>query len=193
MLLCALVLLVSSVSFAQLKVNSNTTFTIKDVVSSKAEANIFYSSVLGDDQLVLNGKNQYLETAEAVSLPSLRLADGGELRIITQLKLRDNLIVESGVLKLEKPVYVDGEVILENQAAIDNKYFLIYQNSVVFQKDATTATVSEWHTTVLFIERSSANTTTASTFNPTGKFTNSNDSIQTQFRELPSSPPPEVA
>ena len=133
--LIVLLLFAGFSSFAQLKVNPNTTFTANNVVSSKEEVNVFDSSILGEDQLVLNGQNQLLETAQNTSLASLRVANANELEIRAELHLRGNLVVESGILKLEQPLHIKGDLILEKDANIHNDHFLIYENKFVFEKD----------------------------------------------------------
>lgn len=180
------------VSFAQLKVKSNTIFTVKNVVSSKEEANVFDSSVLGESELVLNGQNQYLETAENSSLPTLRVADGNELTIRTELKLRKNLVVQSGVLKFDKPIYIKGEVVLENDAILYNDHFVNYENRFVFHKNYTNPTTSEVAAVSSAWIVGANNDLIMPLVILKEKNTSINESNISQYKASPFSPPPEV-
>lgn len=192
MFLTLLFLLAGFVSFAQLKVNPNTLFTVKNVVSSKEEANIFDSSILGEDQLVLNGQNQFLETAKNTSIPTLRITDGDELQIRTEVQLRGDLVVESGVLKLEQPIHVKGNVILENDAKVHNDFFINYENRFVFENDFTGTTVFKLlQSTPLLaqVDKFSDNTVIIHRSLPAfGMHPN----LKFQFKGMPFSPPPEA-
>lgn len=180
------------VSFAQLKVNPNTVFKAKVVVSSKEKANIFESSVLGENEVVLNGENQYLETADNVSLPTLRIADGNELEIRTEIKLRKNLVVQSGVLKLDKAVHIEGEVILENDALLYNDHLVIYENRFVFHKNVTNPTTLEILISSPALVSNSQMQMVQLVIALKEKITSINENNISQFKASPFLPPPEV-
>jgi len=191
-LMSALFLFVSFTSFAQLKVNPNTTFTVKNVVSSKEEANIFDSSILGEDQLVLNGQNQFLETSENTSIPTLRVTNADELQIQTSIHLRGDLVVESGILMLDQPLHITGDLILLNDAKVHNDYLIIYENRFVFEKDFTgTSVLKLMQSTPLFlqVDRISVNTFIMQWEKPTFGL---HPNLVYQFKGMPFSPPPEA-
>ena len=188
MMLCC-----SVVSFAQFKVNPNTVFTANNVVSSKEEANVFDSSVLGESQVVLNGQNQSLETAVNTSLPTLKVADANELTINTELKLRGDLVVEAGVLKLNHPVHVGGKVILAEDALIFNAHLIKYENAFVFYKDLSTTTQLEiFSSTSTLVKDYKADTIVVGSL-VHQPITSINECNISQFKASPFSPPPEVA
>ena len=184
-------LLCCAVSFGQLKVNPNTLITAKTVISSKEEANIFDSSILGDNEVVLNGENQYLETAANTSLPTLRIANANALTIQTELVLRGDLVVQSGVLVLKKPVHIEGKVILEDDAIIHNEHLIIYKNKFVFHKVLTAPVPSEMASTspvwMKNFEEQNFNQM-ATQIKP---ILIADDFIQNQYVAMPFSPPPE--
>jgi hypothetical protein len=190
MFMCAL-LLCSFVSFGQLKVNPKTIVTANNVVSSKEEANVFDSSVLGNDTLLLNGVHQYLETADSTSLPSLHVANGNELTIRSELKLRGNLVVKSGVLILQKPLHIEGDVILEKDAAIQNQYLIIYDNKFVFEKQGTSSTIVEMATSSPLRMENVYKEGLQSSYIIIKSVIISNDFIKSQYLIRPFSPPPE--
>ena len=189
--LIVLLLFAGFTSFAQLKVNPNTTFTANNVVSSKEEVNVFDSSILGEDQLVLNGQNQQLATAKNTSLASLRVANASELEISTELHLRGNLVVESGILKLDQPLHIKGDLILENDANIHNDHFIIYENKFVFEKDFASTPVVKLLQSTPFLAQliQSESTLIIQTEKP---IIGSKEKSNYQFKGTPFSPPPEL-
>lgn len=135
---------------------------------------------------------QYLETASNTSLPTLRVADANELHIRTALKIRKDLIVQSGILKLEKPLHIKGGVILENDAAIYNQHLIIYENRFVFHKDFTsTATLEILTSSTTLVQNFQVHAARIPAIQ-TEPITNINESIKNQFKAMPFSPPPEV-
>ena len=183
----------SIVTFGQFKINPNTTFTVKNVVSSKEEVNSFDSSILGENEVVLNGNNQHLETAAATSLPTLRIANANELTIHTELHLRGNLVVQSGVLKLQNPVHIDGELILEDDALIVNEHLITYKNKYVFNKSVTgpgAFEVGPASTAWIVISQEER---IEMELTPIKSIIISNDFIKNQYILFPFSPPPERA
>lgn len=182
----------STLTFGQFKINHNTKFTAKNVVSSKEEANVFESSILGDNELVLNGEHQHLETAANTSLPTLRVANGNELTIRTEVTLRKNLVVQSGVLKLEKPLHVKGKVILDNNALLYNDHFVNYENAFVFHKNYTNTTNIEITTSAAAWVAVFETETIIPLCRVKEKSTSINESNISQFKANPFLPPPEA-
>jgi hypothetical protein len=104
-------LLCGFVSFGQLKVNPKTIVTVNNIGSSKGEAYVFDSCVLGADELFLKGVLHYFEAAGNTSLIFLIVANADELTILTELKTRGNLDAKSGILVLQKVLHSKGDVI----------------------------------------------------------------------------------
>ena len=188
--LTLMLLLCVTFSFGQFKINSNTTFTANNVVSSKEEVNILNSNMLGDDQLVLNGKQQHLVTSTKASLPTLRVVNADELVIKSELKLRGDLIVESGMLQLEHAVHIEGDLILQNDALVGNPHFIIYHSKHVFDKGIASTISSESFTPTLLLAQMEQFQAIVP-FEIQNESFNKESNLENQFNEMPFSPPPE--
>ena len=191
--LTLLLALCSVVSFAQFKVNPNTIFTANNVVSSKEEANVFDSSVLGESQIVLNGQNQHLQASKSASLPTLKVADANELTITTELKLRGDLVVETGVLKLDHPLHVEGKVLLGDDVLIYNEHFLIYENLYLVHQGVTSTTTLEMFSSAPFLIKEYSSDSLVAIATSYQPITSINECDISQYEASPFSPPPEVA
>lgn len=189
--LTLVLLLGVTVSFGQFKVNPNTKFTVKNVVSSKEEVNILNSSILGDHQFVLNGVQQSLATSENTSLPTLRVVNADELNIQTEIKVRGDLIVEAGVLQLENQVYIEGELVVQNNASIKNPHFIIFKNKHVFEKGiASTITTEIFTPTSLWVQVNHVQIQPPIAIQ-NKPFATKGTHVKNQFNGIPFSPPPE--
>ena len=184
-------LLCATVSFGQFKVNPNTTFTANNVVSSKEEVNILNSSMLGDDQLVLNGVQQFLETNESSSLPTLRVANADELVIQTELIIRGDLIVESGVLQLQNPVHIADDLMLQNDASVENPHLIIFKNKHEFDKGFASTISSEIFTPTLVLLQINHSQVVFRIAVQNKPFATKGVHLKHQFNQIPFSPPPE--
>jgi len=187
-----LMLLCSVVSFAQLKVNPNTAFTANNVVTSKETKNVFDSNVLGNSQLVLNGTSQQLETAENTSLPTLYVANGDQLDIKTEVRLRGDLIIKTGTLVLQKPLQVAGEVKIDKRAKVLNSFYINYKTPYQFEKSGMPLAVQ--HGVPIFAADVAQNTTTIAFVSTAQKLKikHLNETISNQFKGNPFAPPPEL-
>jgi hypothetical protein len=185
-------ILFSIKSFAQLTIKGNTTITINGVLSSKEINNTFDSNLGGTSELVLNGKEQALETASGISLPTLHIANASQLAIKSDLILRGDLIIDSGVLNLTKQVRVGGKIMLKNDATIKNSHLITIPHDLYVFNDGCTSVMSvQWgaYNSILLVE--SKISLVPNDILGKSLITSYNESIFDQCNGCPFSPPPE--
>ena len=116
--LTLLLCLCSLYGSAQLFMQNGTTLSLENpqtILSSQESINTINASVSGQGVLYFSGADiQHLKSAQTVlQIPNLRLKNADLVSIETPLKLKYDLIIESGTLVLSKDLYLQDAAALQ--------------------------------------------------------------------------------
>ncbi len=136
---------------AQFVVKENTVFHLQGKLTSLEQKNEFQSDIQGSEgALYLMGQQQTLETASDVSLPNLVVNNASELTVLSKLQLKGKLTLKKGVLKLNHPIHIEGQIIKLHGASIENEFLVTFvkeqqqlqaANEMFSSKTATNAAI----------------------------------------------------
>jgi hypothetical protein len=175
---------------AQLIVKKHTLVFLKQDITSKASQNYFSSSIDGDKALVLSAEVRILYLEEGVSLHSLIIDNASNLQIQSPTTIRSDFTVKGGILSLNYPIKIAGQIKLGVDVLLANPEYIIstrnYATTFVLPFSQNSVSQPVWSTInflltskIFYFDKNN---------NPDEHLT----TLYTQYKMLPPTPPPQI-
>lgn|GEM_PF-2594428 len=190
LLILCLILFLPLTLTAQLVVEKHTLVSLKQEMTSKAFQNYFFSSIDGDKALVLSAEVRMLYLEEGVFLHSLIIENASNLQIQSPITIRSDFTVKSGILSLNYPIKIAGQIKLGDEVLLANPEYIIsttnYTTTFILPFSQNSVSQPVWSTInflltskIFYFDKKN---------NPDDYLT----TLYTQYKMLPPTPPPQI-
>jgi hypothetical protein len=175
---------------AQLIVEKHTLVYLKQEITSKVSHNYFFSSIDGDKALVLSAEAKMLYLEKGVFLHSLVIDNASSLQIQSPITIRSNFSVKSGILSLNYPVKITGQIKLSVDVLLANPEYIIstrnYTTTFVLPFSQNSVSQPVWSTINFLL------TSEIFYFDKKNNHDDHLTPLYTQYKMLPPTPPPGI-